>query len=190
MTTTTETEITMRRIGGRSYPAANVKVRRYVGDVIRDARNGEGNLDLGSDADEFLNWLEAEMDTGDCWEKFGVWEEAAAEDGFDDAQEYLRDAFDRPTLKVYSDGRSGGWLYTMDLGSEETWEWIEAGPSEPADFAQKWADFEKWAEQRAQDCADEAVTLIYLSVWEPFRDEHPDRTPEFTPARRIPAGWV
>lgn len=183
MTSTTDTpfdSVTVRSVGNRVYPAANVKIHRSWRDVIAAARRDDYDYDLclGDDGPAFLDWLEAALDEDDAWERFGCWDEAAQEQGWEDAQEYARDFFGRPTMKVWSDGRSGGWLYTTDLGSVESWLLIDAGPhfaDDEADreFAIKWAEYEAWATERAQFCADEAVTLLYLNVWEGRDSETP-----------------
>jgi hypothetical protein len=188
MTSTTEEitpeiaaeRITMRHVGNRLYPAANVKVRRSWHDAIRDARAGLGNLAsvaLDEDGVAFLDWLEAELDEGDSWERFGWADEAARESGWEDATEYAREVFGRPDMKVWSDGRSGGWLYTTDLGSLESWERIESGPYFDPDVIAKWVEYEAWAEVAAQDVADTAVDIIYLNVWETKEGDVPEWNP-------------
>lgn len=182
------------------YPAVCVKIRRTWHDVIRDLRAGAPwpNVDMGEDGPRFLAWLESEMD--EAPERLDVFDEWAREDGWAEAKDEARERFagltvpywsridvrDVSGVKVYSDGRSGGWLYVVGIGKPEHWgdvcRWCGGTPEDRGDgppcplsdyevdpeqarIRDAWAAFASWAEARAQYCADEGVRLIYLNLW-------------------------
>ena len=161
--------IQTRYINGKHYPTVCVKIRRTWEDAISDSRKGEGNLDLDpDDATAFLDWLQAELDGGDFYDRFYIWEEWAQEQAWEDATYEARERFGFPDMKIWSDGRSGGWLYTDTLGSLESWELIDYGPV-PSDLAatiQTWNEYAEWAAERAQFVPDDAVGMVYLNVWQ------------------------
>ena len=187
--------IETRYVNGRHVPTVNVKIRRGWDDVIRDYRKGEGNIDLDpADADAFLSWLEAALDEGDYFDRFYCWEEWAMEQAWDDATYEARERFGYPDMKIWSDGRSGGWLYTDNLGSLETWERIDDGPV-PSDLAATiatWNEYAVWAAERAQYVADDGVMLVYLNVWqaEPGEPRTDGSTPHWHPPVSRSGYWA
>ena len=116
--------------GRRAHPAVNVKAHRFVSadDVVDRYGCAE------STAEKALEYT-FEMHSESFW---------------DQAPEELDYFFgERHGLKVYQEGRSGGWLIVDGLPPIEEWDAIALS---------KWARFEKWARAEVDYlCSQEAV---------------------------------
>jgi len=125
-------DITVRYYDHESRPVVNVKVTRAPTEkdfamlVERDPRFT-------------LAWIEANVSDDD---RNHAWDEACRH-CFEQAEEDAKEIFGQST-KLYQAGRSGGWLYIdgMTRESMEHWNAIDVA---------KWAKFEKWSKQTADD---------------------------------------
>lgn len=102
---------TVRRIDGSARLALNVKVHRgATAEELRDV--AEGN---GEDPAAFAAWWNEET-SGNGSEALRDAEELAVSDSYEMARESAEELFGK-AVRVYSDGRSSGWLY-LDRGPD------------------------------------------------------------------------
>ena len=126
-------------IGGPYYPAVNVKV--YGCDVDTDKIVSRYAC-TEAEAQEALNI---------AWEQARVvfWHWNAP----DDAENVFGHG-----AKVFSAGRSDGWLIVEGIGFPEDWDGVQL---------HKWAVFEKYIKQAVDGCSDDEALLesIYANRW-------------------------
>jgi hypothetical protein len=63
-------------------------------------------------------------------------------------------------VRVWSQGRSGGWAVVDGLPDFDTWD---------ATTTAKWGKFERYAQASARDLAYQMVSTLYLNEWEAVR---------------------
>lgn len=138
-------------------PAVNVKVRGSLWDVKLPLELGQVSDDGGktwqtvTTADEFTHdWIEENLPERTVQAFYDM----ALEGGWEQLQSEAEDIFG--DVKVYSDGRSGGWAVVTGLPDVESWDAIAVG---------RWARFEKIARAIAADMPRAAVDLIHASVY-------------------------
>lgn len=136
-----------RMIGGRRLPAINVKVR---------------GASCYYDADKVAKHFKCDRATAEKALEFAL--DSAREMFWEDAQEEITERFG-PPAKVFSDGRSGGWLVVQGLLDVDCW---EEGTCDTDSPAEKWEEFEKWVREdimaRAQD-VDGMLEKIDANRW-------------------------
>jgi hypothetical protein len=173
---------------GEGVPAIDVKNHLWVPDLIRKYRT-EGHDFSGDEAfwswvearydesDYDFTYRADEMARESCWElaqeyALEVWPEMTGR--MVDEKKYFPDFppgcqyrftgekvwKPEPVAKVYSDGRSGGWLVVHGLPDVETWDAIALG---------RWAKFNKMI----RDLVDEGypydfVWHLHVNVYEPY----------------------
>jgi len=137
--------------GYDSVPAVNVKVRGLVDDAL--IRRVAG--DFGYDADLVLEWWHDVADRDDDGWAF----QSACEQGWEYLQDIAREIWNDPRLRVYSEGRSGGWAYVDGIDSDDVagWDAIALG---------RWSRFAKIARQVADGVPYGMVWLILDNVYE------------------------
>jgi hypothetical protein len=59
-------------------------------------------------------------------------------------------------VKVWFEGRSGGWAVVDGLPDLDEWDAVQLG---------KWRRFEKWAKQEAASVPEQMVILAYFNGW-------------------------
>lgn len=108
-------------------------------------------LDL-VDKDDSLITTAWEVGCENCWESVQT-----------DAEEAFRETAPNGNMyvKVWSQGRSGGWAVVDGLKDFEDWNAIDLSA---------WRRFEKWAQQDARNLAYEMVSFLYLNVWDQVRE--------------------
>lgn len=116
---------------GRVYPAINVKVHRMPWTDETIAEHFKCSADVAQQAARFSF-------------------EAAQEQFWEDAKEQAAEIFGAG-VKVYSGGRSGGWLEVDGLSDVESWDAIAVSA---------WARFNAWARQ----------AIEYLTSWDYHRE--------------------
>jgi hypothetical protein len=145
-------------------PAVNVKVDLYL-------RRVPLPLDLGSYSDDggktFTavrtdpafdhDWIEEHItdEQGDSFFQF------ACEDGWEQLQSAAEEVWGTG-VKVYSEGRSGGWAIVDNLPPFDSWDARELG---------RWRRFERLSRGIADDIPRTIVDMIYANVWQPAREE-------------------
>jgi hypothetical protein len=145
------------------YPAVNVKVPYQDQGEWRELAVKAATDDGASteEAEAYAEWFMAD----DRAEDSG-WFSIACQDGWERLQEYAEEIFSdgmpHPKLKVWSEGRSGGWAYIEGLPDFDSWDAI---------MVSKWFKFVKWARQEADDIPYQVVSLIYINVFESAYDQ-------------------
>lgn len=113
------------------------------------------------DDEAFWDWVERKMDDGAASEypngEFVVAEEIAREDGWERAQELADENWPERTVKVWSSGRSGGWLIVEGLPDIETWDAIAVA---------RWARFEAAIRATVEDLDYQFVWHLHVNVYE------------------------
>ncbi len=143
--------VTMRREGGRIYPAVNVKVYHYDGPSAQPAE------DAGEDAAKFADWLDQQSD-----HEREFWWRCAVENGWDRIQECATDRFG-PGVAVYSAGRSGGWAIVEGL-PDPNGEDAEVYDEFPL---KAWEAFETDCAAIVKDLAYQVGDLFYFNAYVP-----------------------
>lgn len=141
--------------GYQRVPAVNVK--NY--DSIQTGYKkwlAWGELDE-SDTGFNLEWIEAQ---GEEYQQ-NVWEHVC-EYSWEDLQDFAREIYGKH-VKVYSEGRSGGWAYIDGINTDvDSWDAIE--------FTQ-WKRFAKYARETADDIMAQVVSSMYINRWEDQKQE-------------------
>lgn len=161
---------------GRRYPAVNVKHHLWVPDLVKQFK-GNGTHEF-SDDEGFWAWLEelwdaddyTTMDGPDEWARESCWEmaEELAVEIWGTGQRLLPydwriDSTYVGPVKVYSEGRQGGWCVVHGLPPVECWDAIALG---------QWARFEKAVKQIAhQEYPYQFIWNLGANVWEHIREE-------------------
>lgn len=122
-------DIELRRTNnGYGDPVPTIKVKWYPfwPNIVKRFR-GSPDHEFGDDAD-FWEWAERQEDADGAWDypngPFCIAMECSREDGWEQAQSDLEDIFSEYQIKVWSDGRSGGWLIVEGLPDVESWDAI------------------------------------------------------------------
>lgn len=134
-------------------PAVDVKVRGYW-------RRVPLPLDLGSCDGVAVKTHPAF--THDAAEPFMESHGAAAfecicQDFWEMVQDQARDFLKRP-VRVYSEGRSGGWAVVHGLPDVDTWNAVDLA---------RWRRFELWCEAQANDAPRAMLEWVYFNAWDP-----------------------
>lgn len=117
------------------------------------------------DDEPFRTWVTALIENDDklaqtAWE---VGCEMCWEDVQNDAEEVFRETAPNGNhyVRVWSEGRSGGWAIVDGLKDFEQWDAIDLAA---------WRRFEKYAQQTACGLAHQMVSFLYLNVWDDVRE--------------------
>ena len=141
-------------------PAVNVKVHDSLAQGF--AKWQHDNPD--ADPRFTVEWIESNLSD----EARGDWFGIACEHGYEQAQEDAREIFEDGSLRVYSEGRQGGWAIIdgIDAESVEAWDAIELG---------KWAKWARWARSTADYTMALMVDLIYFNRFDSWQEEESER---------------
>lgn len=151
MRTYTKEDVTFHSEGfGRSRPAVNIKVRGYWRDV--PLPNPEYDITNPAFSHE---WIEENLSEDALADYFWL----ACESELEYYEGYAQEIFNDPKLKLYTEGRSGGWA-VID-GIEDTDEW------NAIDLA-KWRKFERVGRELADGIPAQMLSLIYINRFEPM----------------------
>lgn len=142
------------------YPALDVK---YRGRMERDcplpmslggcdSGDGRGMVESMTPPGFTWDWIRAQDD-----DRQHAWWEWACESGWEDAQSSAEDIFGK-RAKVYSDGRSGGWLVVHGLPPVESWDAIMLG---------KWSRYAARAREAVKGLAYSVAWNAYTHGFEP-----------------------
>ncbi len=134
--------VTLRRDAGQLFPAVCVKVHTYATREDFDSVRAE----LGGPEDFTLEW--AERFDKEHPETYAQGYSDVCSDGFEHAEEHAREVFaqwaDAERIKVYSSGRSSGWLIVQGLPDTDAWTEEYPGLREAWDkFAEQCAEYVK-----------------------------------------------
>ncbi len=151
-----------------SKPAVNVKVYKSMAEGFREF--SKATPDMHPDfTEEWIDENLSDEEVNSYWE-FAV--ERAWEFLEDDAQEI----FDTH-VKVYSEGRSGGWAIVDGINQDvDSWDAIEFS---------KWKKFAKYARDHADGIMYDIVDGIYYNKFEDWRDERSESYAPEIPERMI-----
>jgi hypothetical protein len=167
--------------GRTRRPAVNVKHHLWIPDLVRKYK-GQGNHEFSDDAG-FWAWVEEryeaqdhdnELDGPDEWARESCWELAqeTADEVWDHLPWRYGDKRETHPVKVWSEGRSGGWCVVEGLPDIDEWDAVALA---------KWAKFEKIVKQIAhEEYPYQYVWNLEVNVWERVRDERQNQYP--TPA--------
>lgn len=149
---------------GAQVPAVNVKVRAYP---MMDDKY----LDRDLDPEFTIDWVREHLTDDD----FEFWFWAACESSRDMLQD---DAFEifGPWAKIYSEGRSAGWIIVDKITDIDEWDAIELG---------KWRRFERSAHAYVGQVPNEMFQLIEINVFDPWRAKR-DRNAALDAAAQLP----
>ncbi len=135
---------------GRSRPAVNIRVDLW-GAFTSELLESVGGEDFASWWDDLeVTDEQAHMDMIDTYHAFAT--ESAFEDAQNDA-EYLFGT----RVKVYQEGRSGGWLVVENLPDLEEWDAIMVG---------KWGSFVKGVEAMVEAFPESLADLVYINTYD------------------------
>jgi hypothetical protein len=135
--------------GGRSVPAVNVKIRDSLQDGFKKFQEYEPN----ANPHFTLEWIESHV-SEDTLQAI-LWN--ACETGWESLQEYAEEIFGK-TVKVYSEGRQGGWAYIHGI-NDDTSDW------DAIDLA-RWRKFAKQARDEADDIMYRVVDSVYINQFD------------------------
>lgn len=107
------------------------------------------------DGPDFKTWAQAELEKDDTT----PWE-VAAESCWEMVQSDAVDIFGSH-VKVWSQGRSGGWAVVDGLKDFESWDAIDLAA---------WHKFERWAQSTSRDMAYQMVSFLYFNRWDDYRE--------------------
>lgn len=157
-------DITTRYENGSWVPAVNVKSYAGLRSVPLPLDLGGVSEDGGktwqavtTDAGFTHDWIERNVSGSDS---SAMWE-WACQDGWEQAETAAAEVFGSG-VKVYSAGRSGGWLIVEGLDPIESWDAI---------MVSRWGRFEKQVDAIADDNMRRTVWNIWANVYEPRLDE-------------------
>jgi hypothetical protein len=139
---------------GSPLPAVNVKVHRQMTDKDVQAANESG------DPRFTMEWIEEHLTDEDLRHYF----QFACEAGFEDLQMDAEFVF-APGVKVWAEGRSGGWAVVEGLGEVETWDAI---------MVNRWSKFAKLARETADSIPEQMASLIQINRFDAWADEQDD----------------
>ena len=147
----------------RGVPCVNVKVYADCWSSVVIERVANDNA-----CPSFVGWMQNHLE--DMFNNFGrsapSWMEHAWNAAIEQGWECLR--FDAEGIfgrgvKVYSDGRSGGWCVVEGLPPVESWDAL---------MLTKWKRFAKWARQQANAIPYSCVDYVYHNVYLPELEKH------------------
>lgn len=154
---------------GPGRPTVNVKVYDSINEVKLPLALSQSSKDGGktfetnySDPEFTVEWIEANLTEQDIEE---FWQ-LALEDGWQILQEEAERIFDDTNIKVYSEGRSGGWAVVEGIKDFEDWDAVDLS---------KWRAFANYARAVADDSPHRCLDLVYANVFEIERDKTPER---------------
>lgn len=148
---------------GPSVPAVNVKVRAFP---LLDAKY------LAAEDPEFtIEWVNEHLDEDELDRWFWI----ACDSSRDMLQEDAHEIFGS-WAKLYSEGRSAGWIMVDKIRDTDDWDAIELG---------KWRKFERYAHDYANNVPAEMLSLIELNVFQPWQDKR-DRNAALDAAAQLP----
>lgn len=141
--------------GRSSRPAVNIKVDLW-GAFTFELLEGIGGKDFAR------WWIDMEDNdqqaNGDMVEEYHAF---AAESAFEDAQNDAEYHFGS-RVKVYQEGRSGGWLVVENLPDLEEWDAIMVG---------KWATFQKGVEAMVEAFPESLAEMVYINTYDSVLSE-------------------
>lgn len=140
---------------GPARPAVNVKVYGSVWDVFR--RLPDVDID---DARFTAEWLEENVTDEALDARF--WDTCANE--WEMVEQDAREIFGAG-VKVWQEGRSGGWAVVDGLPELESWDAVQLA---------KWRKFERYAKSIAADIPYQLLSSIYSNEFAWWLDERED----------------
>lgn len=148
-------------------PAVNVKVYNWP---TRSTFETAARDTLGDDADLALAWWDRKAaDTPtDVWDSDGWYGqhhdwifESACESGWEDLESFAQEVYG-PGVKVYAEGRSGGWAYIDGIDHDtDSWDAIAVS---------RWGRFASYARAVADDIPYRMASLLVLNVYLPEQE--------------------
>jgi hypothetical protein len=152
----------------QAYPAVNVKVYGSPLDVTLPLELSRYSDDGGmtwqtsvTDSRFDREWMEDNVSESQ-WESAWMF---ALESGWEFLQTLDEDTWPArygSTVKVFSEGRSGGWAIVKGIDDFESWDAIALG---------EWQRFERQAKAIANDIPRAMLELAYVNVFEPWATE-------------------
>lgn len=161
MTTTksrTKADVTFHSDGFREgRPAVNVKVHNgrhpLPIDLMQTSDDGGVTFYTVTTDPEFTwDWIDENLTD----EESNAYFEMVCSEAWERLQEAAVEIFG-PGVKVYSEGRSGGWAVVHGIKDFESWDAIDLG---------KWQRFEQAARELADDIPYQFATSVYFNVYE------------------------
>lgn len=144
--------------GHNGDPMVNVKAHIWWPDLVRQFK-GSKEHEHGDHA-EFWRWALERDEQGDLDDSLDTAWRMACENAWDDAREYAMDIFG-PRAKVWSAGRSGGWLVVEGLPDIECWDAIDVS---------RWAKFQRAIEALRDDIGYQTVWNLAVNIFEAERE--------------------
>jgi hypothetical protein len=145
-----------------SRPAVNVKVYRSINNVklpiclggSRPANESNAPITWHYTESEFtVDWVKENLSDDTFWD---FWN-GSLEIGWESLEGIAKDVFDGYTVKVWSEGRSGGWAVVDGLSDFDSWDAVMLG---------KWRSFERQAKAVANGIPEDVMTTIYINMFE------------------------
>ncbi len=131
---------------GPSYPAVNVKVHKGMTEGLREFRQYEPEA-----SPRFTEeWIRENLND----DQIESWWQDACQLGFEQAEGIGQEIFDN--VKIYSEGRSSGWIVVHGLKDFESWNAVDLA---------KWAKFAKACRSLADDIPYQFVSNVYHNVF-------------------------
>lgn len=157
-------DITIRHYDGQARPAVNIKIDqggREVDYAIDQAVADPtfGPIDDGRGGPAFsAAWIRANLSTDD---QDRAWNEACS-GGIEDLAEQAREIFG-PSARIYTAGRSGGWIYVDGYTADSVAGWDAIAVS-------KWARWARLCRSVTDDTPARYAWIAYQAHFEPLRD--------------------
>ena len=136
------------------HPAINVKVYSYpTPELARQVAE-----EHGEDPERFAAYVEREVERG-YPSAYTAAEEFAVEDAYEMAQTEADEIFEEHTVKLYSEGRSGGWLVVHGLPEIEDWDAV---------LLAKWGKFNRYVRDYVDCYVESVLSLLCLNSYQGF----------------------
>ena len=139
-------------------PAVNVKVHDTLAQGFAKWAKDEPDHDPRFT----VEWIEANLSD----ERQSDWFGLACESGYEDAENDAQEIWGSH-VKVYSQGRSGGWAVVDGIDQDvDSWDAIKVS---------EWAKWAKWTRANADYTMARMVDLIYINVFDQWQEEESER---------------
>jgi hypothetical protein len=152
--------------GDKSKPAVNVKVYGSTWTIpLPYCLGGVSHVEAPdvityqySDPGFTHDWIEENIQDHVSSEYF----ELACRDGVEMIESEAQTIFGNH-VKVYQEGRSGGWVIVDGIDDFESWDAV---------MLAKWHKFEAYAKNISRDVPYQMVSMIYMNEYEPMIEAH------------------
>jgi hypothetical protein len=110
-------------------------------------------------------WVEERVSEDDWMHLFHM----CCEHGFEYLQGLAEEIWPFYGVKVYAEGRSGGWAVVSGIGDVDEWNAVDLA---------KWRRFERFAKAEAADIPYQMLQSVYLNEFEAWKEDRLEDEPD------------